>query len=167
MTCHDACQRQDLPGRLSIPRHCTLCCRTQRLEPCGITVNHLPLAYKRRTRSPSRRETIDNNSLAFPPSSTILALCLNQPSGTWRLLLSRIACISPLRAPWCLAIQHHKHTPAGRMTHGWTMMTARGGGTPMLSCRFPVRRARGGAHPEESPPRCPHRSGSQIRGLRC
>jgi hypothetical protein len=160
MTCHDACQRQDLPGRLSIPRHCTLCCRTQRLEPCGITVNHLPLAYKRRTRSPSRRETIDNNSLAFPPSSTILALCLNQPSGTWRLLLSRIACISPLRAPRCLAIQHHKHTPAGRMTHGWTMMTARGGGTPMLSGRFPVRRARGGAHPEESPPRCPHRSGS-------
>jgi hypothetical protein len=116
---NDACQRQDAPGWLSIPRHCTPCCRTRRLEPCGMTVNRLPLAYKRRRRSPGRGETTDSNSLAFPPSPTILALCLNQPSGTWRLLLlSYLACSSPIRAPQCLAIQRHECTPAGRTTHG-------------------------------------------------
>jgi hypothetical protein len=37
---HDTCQRQNVPGRLSIPRHCTPCCRTHRLEPRS--VNRLP-----------------------------------------------------------------------------------------------------------------------------
>jgi hypothetical protein len=37
--------------------------------------------------------------------TTILALYLNQSSGTWGLcLLSRLACSSPLQAPRCNAI---------------------------------------------------------------
>jgi hypothetical protein len=119
MTRPDAYQRQDSLGRLLTPRHCTPCCRTQRLEPHGMTVNRLPLVYKRMRRSAGRRGSTDSNSLAFPPSPTILALCLNQPLGTRRLLLlPRLACSSPLRAPRCLAIQHHERTPAGHTTHG-------------------------------------------------
>jgi hypothetical protein len=115
---HDARQRQDSPRQLSILQQCTPCRRTQHLEPRGMTVNHLPLLYKRR-QSPGHRGTTDSNSLACPPSPTILALILNQPSGTWRfLLLSHIACSSPLRAPRCIAIQRHERTSAGRTAHG-------------------------------------------------
>jgi hypothetical protein len=47
--------------------------------------------------------------------TTILALSLNQTSGTWRLhLLSRLACSAPLQAPRCSAIQCLEHTTAGR-----------------------------------------------------
>jgi hypothetical protein len=51
--------------------------------------------------------------------TTILALRLNQTSGTWRLLLfSRLACSSPLQALRCNAIQRLERTPAGRTAHG-------------------------------------------------
>jgi hypothetical protein len=84
-----------------------------------MTVNCLPLAYKRRRRSSGRRGRHIATHSHFPPSSTILALILNKPSGTWRLLLlSRFACSSPLRAPRCHAIQRHECTPTGRMAHG-------------------------------------------------
>jgi hypothetical protein len=94
---------------------------THNLKLCDTTVNHLPLVYKRRRQSPSRGEGGRRiaDSLTFPPSPTILALCLNQPLGTWRLLLllSRLACSSPLRQPRHLAIQRHECTPTGRTTH--------------------------------------------------
>jgi hypothetical protein len=47
-TRHDARQTQDSSGRLSTPRHCVPCRHMYHLEPCGMTVNRLPLAYKRR-----------------------------------------------------------------------------------------------------------------------
>jgi hypothetical protein len=56
-----------------------------------------PLAYKMRRRSPGRggRRIAARLLSAF---TTILALRLNQTSGTWRLLLlSRLACSSPCK----------------------------------------------------------------------
>jgi hypothetical protein len=95
-------------------RHAT----THNLVPCSATVNRLPLVYKRRRRPLARGRRIAH-SPAFPPSLTILALCLNHTSGTWRLLLlSLLACSPPLRAPWCFAIYRHERTPAGRTAHG-------------------------------------------------
>jgi hypothetical protein len=46
-------QKQDSPRRPPTPRRCTLY-RTCSLELCGMIVNHLPLAYKRRRRFPGR-----------------------------------------------------------------------------------------------------------------
>jgi hypothetical protein len=58
----------------------------------GATVDCLPLVYKRRGRPPAGDQDTTNRSLAL----AILASCLNQSSGTWRLsLLFRLAC-SPL-----------------------------------------------------------------------
>jgi hypothetical protein len=76
------------------------------LELCGMIVNHLPLAYKRRRRSPGRGGTTDStHTCTLSASTVILASCLNQTSGTWRhYLLSRHACSSPLQAPRCSAI---------------------------------------------------------------
>jgi hypothetical protein len=49
----------------------------------------------------------------------ILALCLNQTSGTWRPpLFSRHACSPLLQAPRCNAIHRLERTPAGRTTPG-------------------------------------------------
>jgi hypothetical protein len=53
------------------------------LESCGMIVNRLPLAYERRRRSPGRgRGRIDSGALACFRFTTILALHLNQTSGT-------------------------------------------------------------------------------------
>jgi hypothetical protein len=61
-----------------------------------------------------QRTTLTRTLSAF---TTILALSLNQTSGTWRLhLLSRLACSAPLQAPRCNAIQCLEHTTAGRTT---------------------------------------------------
>jgi hypothetical protein len=117
---HDACQGQDSLRWPLNHRHCAPCRRTDNQKPCGTTVNRLSLVYKGRRRPLSRgggRARIAN-SFALPPSPTILALCLNQHSGTWRLfLLSYLACSPTLRAPQCQAIQHHERTPAGRTAH--------------------------------------------------
>jgi hypothetical protein len=115
-TRHDACQGQDSPARLSIARHCAPCRHTApkamrydcKPPPWSIKGGGGPLATGGQRIA---------NSLAFPPSPTILALCLNQPSETWRLLLSRLACSSPLRGPRCLAIQRNERTPARRTAH--------------------------------------------------
>jgi hypothetical protein len=108
--------RQDGRRITSTVRHAA----THNLKLCGTTVNRLPMVYKRRRRSPSPGGRQIAHSSAFLPSLTILALCLNQTSGTWRLLLlSHLACSPPLRAPRCLAIQRHERTPARRTTHGW------------------------------------------------
>jgi hypothetical protein len=92
-------------------------------SPPRSIVNRLPLAYKKRGRSPSRggwgvvggggRRTTHTYMLtAF---TTILASSLNQTSGTWRhCLLFRLACSSPLQAPRSSAMQCLEHTPAGR-----------------------------------------------------
>jgi hypothetical protein len=59
-----------------------------------------------------RRIALTRTLSAF---TTILALSLNQTSGTWRLLsLSRLACSAPLQAPRCNAIRCLKHITAGR-----------------------------------------------------
>jgi hypothetical protein len=52
---------------------------THNLKLCDTTINHLPLVYKRRRRSPSRGEGGRRiaDSLTFPLSPNILALCLN------------------------------------------------------------------------------------------
>jgi hypothetical protein len=106
-------QKQDSPGRPSIPWHCTPYRHTQ-LELCDTIVNHLPLAYKRRRRSPGHGGRRIAHTCMFSVFTTILASCLNQTSGTWRhYLLSHHACRSPLLAPRCNAIQRLEHTPAG------------------------------------------------------
>jgi hypothetical protein len=84
-----------------------------------MTVNHLPLAYKRRRRSlpaGGRRKLITRFSAFIHDIGTLPQSTLR---GTWRLLLlSRPACSSPLRAPCCHIIQRHERTPAGRTAHG-------------------------------------------------
>jgi hypothetical protein len=60
------CQKQDSPGRSSTPWRCTLCRRTK-LEQCDTIVNRLPLAYKRRERSPGRRGDDGRRTLTRPP----------------------------------------------------------------------------------------------------
>jgi hypothetical protein len=85
------------------------------------TVRHdrLPLAYKRKRRSPGRGGRRIAAHLHFSAFTTILALRLNQTSGTWRLpLLSRLACSSPLQELQCNAIQRPERTPAGCTAHG-------------------------------------------------
>jgi hypothetical protein len=66
-------QSQDLPRRPPEVRFSgttinsmTLCAMSPyvALEPCDMTVNRLPLAYKRRRRSPGRRRRTDNCTLA-------------------------------------------------------------------------------------------------------
>jgi hypothetical protein len=81
-TRHDACQRQDSPGQLSIPRHRTPCWHTQHIRTMWHDCKLPPLVYKRRRRSPGRGGRWIANSPAFPPSPTIVALSLNQTSGT-------------------------------------------------------------------------------------
>jgi hypothetical protein len=57
--------RQDDYQLRGIVHHTTICS----LELCGIVVNHLPLAFKRRRRSPGRGGTTDSCKLAgFSPS---------------------------------------------------------------------------------------------------
>jgi hypothetical protein len=59
------------------------------------------------------------HTCTFSAFTTILALRLNQTSGTWRLrLLSRHACSPPLQAPRCNATQCLERNPAGRTTRG-------------------------------------------------
>jgi hypothetical protein len=93
-TTHDTGEiRQDDHQLHGVVHHTVICS----LELCGTIVNRLPLAYKWRGRSPGHggREGIAAH-LHVSALTTILALRLNQTSGTWRpLLLSRIAC-SPL-----------------------------------------------------------------------
>jgi hypothetical protein len=97
-------QKQDSPGQPSTPRHCTPCHHTL-LEQCGTPINCLPLAYKRRgspLAAGGRKRALTRMLSAF---TTILTLCLNHTSGTWRLLLlSRLACSAPLQAPRCNTI---------------------------------------------------------------
>jgi hypothetical protein len=76
-----------------------------------------PLAYKRRGQSPGRGGGGGDGKHTDKLSAftTILALRLNQTSGTWRpCLLSHLACSSPLQAQRCYAIQCLEHTTAGR-----------------------------------------------------
>jgi hypothetical protein len=81
-------------------------------------VNRLPLAYKRRRQSPGCGGGQIAAHLHISAFTTMLALRLNQTSGTWRLLLlSRLACSSPLQALRCNTIQHPERTPAGRTAH--------------------------------------------------
>jgi hypothetical protein len=88
------------------------------LELCGTIVNCLPLAYKRRG-GPLAAGEGGAAHLHFSVFTTILALRLNQTSGTWRLLLLfRHSCSPPLQALWCNVIQRLEHTPAGRTAHG-------------------------------------------------
>jgi hypothetical protein len=93
---------------------------TMHLKPCGTTVRCLPLVYKRR-RWPPSRESKHKNTTIHPFSLTHaldIGTCLNHLVGTWgSLLLSRLACSPPLRAPLCIAIQRHERKPAGRTTH--------------------------------------------------
>jgi hypothetical protein len=63
-TRHDAHQKRDSPGQPSTPRHCASCRHMYHIESCVMTVNRLPLAYKRRRRSPGRGGTTDSGSLA-------------------------------------------------------------------------------------------------------
>jgi hypothetical protein len=93
---HDARQRQDSPGQLSTLRHCAPCCRTYHLEPHVMTVIRLPLAYKRRRWSPGHEGMTNGNPLAFSLSPTILALCLNQPSGPGGSPSSPASLVAPL-----------------------------------------------------------------------
>jgi hypothetical protein len=90
---------------------------TPHLKPCGTIVDRLPLVYKRRRRPSSRGGGDEGTKDTITCSSTLnqdIGIHLNQFSGTWRLLLlSRLACSSPLRAPQGLAIQCQERTPAG------------------------------------------------------
>jgi hypothetical protein len=73
---HDAFQGQDSPGRLSDHRHCAPCRHTTP-KACDMTVNRLPLVYKRRRRPSSWERGGIAHSPAFPSSLTLLALCLD------------------------------------------------------------------------------------------
>jgi hypothetical protein len=73
--------RQDGQLLHDVVHHTTICS----LELCGTIVNRLPLAYKRRSRSPSRGGRRIAAHLHISAFTTILALRLNQTSGTWRL----------------------------------------------------------------------------------
>jgi hypothetical protein len=76
-------------------------------KSCDTSVSRLPLAYKRRWRSPGRGDRmafIRTHPHAHSPD--ILALCFKHLAGSWRLfLLFHLACSPPLQAPWCIAIQ--------------------------------------------------------------
>jgi hypothetical protein len=85
-------------------------------------VNRLPLAYKRRERSPCR---VCGGGTEGPQHAHCLhhdiGTCLNQTLGTWRPRLhSRSACSFPLQAQRCNAIQCLEHTTAGRTTPAGT-----------------------------------------------
>jgi hypothetical protein len=61
----------------------------------------------------------------FPPSPRYWHLASIKTSGTWRLLLlSRLACSTPLQAPRCNAIQCLGHTPVGRTAPAEIMINA-------------------------------------------
>jgi hypothetical protein len=64
------------------------------LKPCGMTVNRLPFAYKRRRWSPGRRgRRIAARLHVFAFFHGICTSPQSKTSGTWRLLLlSRLAC---------------------------------------------------------------------------
>jgi hypothetical protein len=69
-------------------------------------VSRLPLVYKRMRRPPRPGVGRDRHTTtrSFAPIYDI-GTYLNHFARTWRLsLLARLACIPPLRAPWCLAI---------------------------------------------------------------
>jgi hypothetical protein len=79
------------------------------------TCNYLPLAYKRRRKTPSRGHvhtiTLNSSHCDVTPLShphfhlTILVLASITLAGTWRICpLSRLACSPPLQAPRCKII---------------------------------------------------------------
>jgi hypothetical protein len=78
---HDARRgeiRQDDHQLHGVVHHTTICS----LELCGTVVNRLPLAYKRRRRSPGRGGTTDSCTLArFPPSPRYWHFASIKPQG--------------------------------------------------------------------------------------
>jgi hypothetical protein len=63
-------------------------------DPCGTSVSRLPLAYKRRRRSPGRRGRTFHSHSPHTCSPDI-GTCLNHLAGTWRLFLLSRACSPP------------------------------------------------------------------------
>jgi hypothetical protein len=90
-------REQDLPGRPSVPPHCSPYRNTYRNSATCMSTA-LSLAYKRRGSPPSvgghgTTDSSHTHALRLPHD---IGTCLNHTSGTWRpRLLSRLACSHP------------------------------------------------------------------------
>jgi hypothetical protein len=83
--------RQDGHRIIGTVRHAA----TPHIKSCGTTVNRLPLSIKG-GGGPLAAATTDSSLTRSSAFTHDIGICLNQSSGTWRLLLlSRFAC-SPL-----------------------------------------------------------------------
>jgi hypothetical protein len=87
---------------------------TSHLKPCNTIVSRLPLVYKRRRRPPRHG---GRHTTARPLAFTILASASINSQGLGGFSSSLASLVAPLRAPWCLTIQHHERTPTGRMAY--------------------------------------------------
>jgi hypothetical protein len=67
---------------------------TPHLKPCGTTLNHLPLVYKRRRRPPSRGD--DPHTTDRTLSLTILAFASSNPQGLGGFSSSPAFLVAPL-----------------------------------------------------------------------